>query len=117
MHIYHQIYEFAASAGAFEGYVYRRSKRDLDTKALANWVDNLVEAYHHLPADVIGECQSACNQTLGRAVKSLIAEFDEDDEIISKLQNLVKGEMPDSADDFQKEKWFWRTQINSDKHR
>ena len=106
MHIYQQIYEFAASAGAFEGYVYSRSKSDMDTKALTNWVDNLVEAYHHLPTEVIGECQSACDQTLGRAIKSLMAEFGEDYEIISKLQTLVKGKLPKDPDDFQKEKWF-----------
>ncbi len=106
MHIYHQIYEFAASAGAFEGYVYRRSKRDLDTKALANWVDNLVEAYHHLPADVIGECQSACNQTLGRAINSLIAEFGQEHAIVIKLEEVVKGPLPDSPDDFNKRKWY-----------
>ena len=106
MHKYLHIYEFAASAGAFEGYVYRRSKSDIDPKALANWVDNLVEAYHHLPADIIGECQMACDQTLGRAIKSLMAEFGEDYPITGKLQALVKGELPDSPDDFNKSKWF-----------
>ncbi len=106
MHIYRQIYEFAASAGAFEGYVYRRSKADIDTKTLSNWVDNLVEAYHHLPADVTGQCQSACNQTLGRAIKSLIAEFGEEYPIIGELQKLVKGELPEDPDAFQKKKWF-----------
>ncbi len=106
MHIYHQIYEFAASAGAFEGYVYRRSKRDLDTKALANWVDNLIEAYHHLPADVIGECQSACNQTLGRAINSLIAAFGQEHAIVIRLEEVVKGPLPDSPDDFNKRKWY-----------
>ncbi len=106
MHIYHQIYEFAASAGAFEGYVYRRSKRDLDTKALAKWVDNLIEAYHHLPADVIGECQSACNQTLGRAINSLIAEFGQEHAIVIRLEEVVKGPLPDSPDDFNKRKWY-----------
>ena len=88
MHTYHQIYEFAASAGAFEGYVYRRSKSDMDTMALANWVDNLVEAYHCLPGDVINECQSACDQTLGRAIKSLVAEFGEDYPVTGKLQAI-----------------------------
>ena len=106
MHIYKQIYEFAASAGAFEGYVYHRSRNDMDTHALANWVENLVEAYDHLPADVIGECQSACDQTMGRAIKSLMAEFGEDYGLISKLQKLVKGKLPKDPDDFQKEKWF-----------
>ncbi|MGD9055261.1 MAG: hypothetical protein PVJ41_01025 [Desulfobacterales bacterium] len=106
MHIYQQIYEFAASAGAFEGYVYRRSKDEIDTNALSNWADNLFEAYQQLPADAIGECQSACNQTLGRAIKSLMAEFGEDYELISKLQKLVKGKLPKDPDDFQKQKWF-----------
>ena len=106
MHTYQQIYEFAASAGAFEGYIYRRSRSDMDTKALVNWVDNLAEAYHHLPPDVVKKCQSACNQTLGRAIKSLVTEFDEAHPVISKLQKLVKGEMPDSPDDFNKKKWF-----------
>jgi hypothetical protein len=106
MHKYQQIYEFAASAGAFEGYVYRRSKNDMDATALTNWVDNLVGAYRHLPADVVGACQSACNQTLGRAIKSLMAEFGQDHPLVGKLQTIVKGELPDSPDDFQKEKWF-----------
>ncbi len=106
MHTYQQIYEFAASAGAFEGYVYRRSKAEIDTKTLKNWVDNLIEAYHHLPADVIGECQSACNQTLGRAIKSLMAEFGEGHPAVGKLQIIVTGQLPEDPDDFQKEKWF-----------
>ena len=36
MHLYLEIYEFAASAGAFEGYVYRRPKAEIDIKALSN---------------------------------------------------------------------------------
>ncbi len=106
MHIYQQIYEFAASAGAFEGYVYRRSKAEINTRALSNWADNLLEAHEHLPTDVIGECQSACNQTLGRAIKSLIAELGEEHMLIGKLLKLVKGGSPESPDDFQKKKWF-----------
>ena len=106
MHKYHQIYEFAASAGAFEGYVYRRAKNDMDATTLSNWADNLVEAYHHLPADVIGECQLACNQTLGRAIKSLMVGFGEDHPLVGKLRPLVKGELPESPDDFNKTKWF-----------
>ena len=106
MHKYHQIYEFAASAGAFEGYVYRRAKNDMDATTLSNWADNLVEAYHHLPADVIGECQSGCNRTLGRAIKSLIAELGDEHPVLVKLQKIVKGDLPENPDDFQKEKWF-----------
>ena len=106
MHIYQQIYEFAASAGAFEGHVYRRPKSDIDIKALSNWVNNLLAAYQHLPTDAIGKCQSACNQTLGRAIKSLITEFGDEHSIINKLQNMVEGELPENPDDFQKIKWF-----------
>ncbi|MDX1708823.1 MAG: hypothetical protein R3274_09505 [Desulfobacterales bacterium] len=110
MHKYQQIYEFAASAGAFEGYVYRRSKDDMDSQTLSNWVDNLVEGYHHLPAEVIAECQLACNQTLGRAIKSLITAFGEELELVRKLGGIVKGQLPDSADDFNKRKWFQQKQ-------
>ena len=106
MHEYLQIYEFAASAGAFEGYVYRRSKSEMDTEALANWVDNLFDAHHHLPADVIDQCQSACDQTLGRAIKSLMAEFGEAHPVVGKLRKMVRGDLPDSPDDFNKTKWF-----------
>ena len=106
MHKYQQIYEFAASAGAFEGYVYRRSKNEMDTTALTNWVDNLVQAYRHLPADAIAQCQSACNLTLGRAIQSLMAEFGQDHPLAGKLQTIVKGKLPKDPDDFQKEKWF-----------
>ena len=78
----------------------------MDFRTLSNWVDNLVEAYHHLPAEVIGECQSACDQTLGRAVKSLMGELGEEHEIVRRISGIVKGQLPDSPDDFQKEKWF-----------
>ena len=106
MHIYQKIYEFAASAGAFEGYVYRRTKAEIDIKALSNWVDNLLDAYRHLTPDVRSEFQSACDWTLGRAVKSLALELGQEHEVIAKLKKMIEGELPDSADDFQKTKWF-----------
>jgi hypothetical protein len=106
MHIYQQIYEFAASAGAFEGYVYHKTESDMDMDALLNWVNNLVDAHRQLPADIRGEFQSSCDRTLGRAMRSLISALGEEQEIIAKLQEIVKGELPDSADDFQKTKWF-----------
>jgi len=106
LHIYQRIYEFGASAGAFEGYVYRRSKTEIDTAALSNWAENLLDAYQHLPAEVIGEIQFACNQTLGRAIKSLIPAVGEEHAIIAKLKKIVKGELPENPDDFQKTKWF-----------
>lgn len=108
MHIYQKIYEFAASAGAFEGYVYRRPKAEIDIKALLNWVDNLLDAYRHLTPDVRREFQSSCDRTLGRALKSLVLELGQEHEVIGKLKKMIEGELPDSADDFQKEKWFKR---------
>jgi hypothetical protein len=89
-----------------EGYVYRKTRSDLDVDILLNWVNNLFDAYQYLPADVLGEFQSSCDRTLGRAIRSLVAEIGEKQEIIGKLQQMVQGELPDSADDFQKAKWF-----------
>jgi len=106
MHIYRKIYEFAASAGAFEGYLYRRSKAEIDTEALSSWVDNLLDAYENLPSEARDECQPSIDRTLGRALKSLGFLFDDRHAFISKLQKIVKGELPGSPDDFQKEKWF-----------
>ena len=106
MHIYQKIYEFAASAGAFEGYVYQKTTSDIDLDSLSNWVNNLVDAYHRLPADVLGEFQSSCDQTLGRAIGSLVSVSGEAPALIDRLKEMIKGKLPDSADDFQKTKWF-----------
>jgi hypothetical protein len=106
VHLYQKIYEFAASAGAFEGYVYRRPKAEIDFQALSNWVDNLLDAYSHLRPDVRDEFQSACDGTLGRALKSLVFELGQEHEVIGKLKKMIEGALPDSADDFEKTKWF-----------
>ncbi len=106
MHIYRQIYEFAASAGAFEGYVYQKRLDDIDRDALKNWVDNLLEAYEHLPSDVRSEFQSPCDRTLGRAVRSVALFLGDDHDIVDKLKSMVTGNLPESPDDFQKTKWF-----------
>ncbi|MBU2497683.1 MAG: hypothetical protein KKE57_02170 [Proteobacteria bacterium] len=104
MHTYTMIYEFAASAGALEGYVY--SRKEIDMKALSVWVDNLLAAYRHIPAEIRREFQSSCDQTLGRAIRSLIPLLGEGDEIISKLKLMVVAPLPGSPDDFEKKKWF-----------
>ncbi len=104
MHIYMKIFEFAASAGALEGYVYQ--KENIDMAALPKWVDNLVTAYQHLPTEVRDAIQSSLDQTIGRAVKSLASLLGEEHEIGRKLRSLVVGRMPESPDDFRKEKWF-----------
>jgi hypothetical protein len=69
-------------------------------------VDNLLDAYSHLAPGVRDEFQSACDGTLGRAVKSLVPEIGQEHEVIGKLKKMIQGELPDSADDFQKTKWF-----------
>lgn len=104
MHIFAQIYEFAASAGALEGYVYHR--QEIDANALPTWVDNLLAAYRFLSPEVRDAFQSSCDRTLGRAIRSLIPILGEEHEIIGKLKSMVVGDMPGSADDFQKTKWF-----------
>ncbi|MDP2645242.1 MAG: hypothetical protein Q8P24_09905 [Desulfobacterales bacterium] len=104
MHLYTQIYEFAASAGAFEGYVYRREQ--LDTNYLPNWVDHIVTAYEKIPPEDREKFQASCDQTIGRATKSLIPLLGEDHEIIAKLNSMTRGDLPESPDDFQKKKWF-----------
>ncbi len=109
MHKYRQLYEFAASAGAFEGYVY--PKKAMDPKYLPGWVDHLVTAYWMLDEEVRQEIQSSLDKTVGRAIKSLIPELGENDEIIRKLKTVVKGEnLPETPDDFEKEKWFEKRQ-------
>ncbi len=106
MHLYRQIYEFAAAAGAFEGYVYRRTMGDIDMEALANWVNNLLKAHGHLPGDARKEVQESCDKTLGRAIQSLIPLLGEKSEIVIKLRSMVAGSLPVTPDDFKKDKWF-----------
>ncbi|VBB42807.1 conserved hypothetical protein [uncultured Desulfatiglans sp.] len=105
MDLYVQIYEFASSAGALEGYVYRR--QGLDPKSLENWIGHLVKAYELLPAEERHLLQPSIDQTIGRAVRSLEGlSGPEAERLASVLRAVVKGPMPASPDDFQKQKWF-----------
>lgn len=104
MHLFTSIYEFASSAGAFEGYVYHRE--GLDMKALADWVGNLKAAHALLPQEVLGEIQPSINQTLGRALQSLILRLGESHSMVDTLRSMTRGRLPLSPDDFQKEKAF-----------
>lgn len=99
-----QVYEFAASAGALEGYVYQKTA--LSEAAVAKWCANLVTVYNRIPPEVRVQFQSSCNGTLGRAIHSLMPLFGEHHETVSKLRSLIVGPMPASADDFQKDKGF-----------
>ena len=104
MHIYTKIYEFAASAGAFEGYVY--GKKKINAAELSNWVRNIVSAYQHLPPDVKEKFQGPLNRTLGRAVGSLAAALGEDHQHIKELKLIITESSAESADDFEFKKWF-----------
>lgn len=104
MHLFAQIYEFAASAGALEGYVYRRE--DVDMMALANWIGNLKTAYGLLPEGALREVQSSIDQTLGRAWKSLALGLGRDHELAQTVRSMIAGRLPETDNDFQKKKWF-----------
>ena len=99
MGIYSEVYEFAARAGAFEGYVYQRE--NLDPPSLAMWVDHIIRGYRALPPEVRAEFQDFCDGTVGRAVRSLIPAVGEDHELVRKLKELVTA-MPSSPDDFHR---------------
>ncbi len=98
MGIYQEVYDFAAKAGALEGYVYPKEKVDLGY--LPRWVDNLVNHYRRLPSEVREEFQGLCNGTLGRTIQSLLPSLGEDHEVIKKLKSILSGNLPSSANDF-----------------
>ena len=75
-------------------------------KALAEWIDNILAAYDHLPGEAIKHFQDSCDRTLGRAILSLIPILGENHDFTSKLKSIIKGGMPASPDDFNKKKWF-----------
>jgi mRNA-degrading endonuclease HigB of HigAB toxin-antitoxin module len=104
MNLYTQIYEFSASVGALEGFVYKRP--DVQAVTIQKWVENLEKAYWLLPEDVLKEIQPPLDGTLGRAVKSVSQVLGEKHVLVAKLKAMVKGPLPSSPDDFQKRKWF-----------
>jgi len=104
MKIYSELYEFAASVGALEGYVYPKEK--VDTSYLPNWIEHLHKAYELLPQEVKDEIQPQLDKTLGRAIRSLIQLLGEDHPLVRKAKQMIKGGLPASYDDFQKKKWF-----------
>jgi len=95
---YRELYEFAANAGAFEGYVYIPERPD-HTK-LSAWVENLVKQWWALSPEVRTDIEPSTNLTLGRAIQSLKPYLGEDDQIIVSLKSILKGKLPASADDF-----------------
>ena len=98
MGIYKEVYDFAAKAGALEGYVYPKEKVDLGY--LAQWIDNLVNHYRSLPSEVREEFRGLCNGTIGRTIQSLLPSLGEDHEVIKKLKSIISGSLPLSPNDF-----------------
>lgn len=92
------IYQFAARAGALEGFVYH--KQNIDPAHITPWVGHLVEEYHKLPAATRAEFQNLCDGTVGRAICSLASMMGEDHALVAKLKGLTRGPLPSSADDF-----------------
>ena len=94
MHLYTQLYEFAASVGALEGFVYRRP--DVQAGTIVKWVENLEKAYGLLPEEVLKEIQPALDGTLGRAVKSVSAALGEGAGrfiVVHGMQNATRAEV------------------------
>lgn len=107
MHLHAQIYEFSASVGAFEGYVYhKKSRSDVDVDALEAWTKNLVDAYAMLPPDVRIEIQPGLDLTLNRAISSCQAILEGRNIILERLSSMVTQPRECSPDDFQRKKWF-----------
>ena len=97
---YRELYEFAANAGAFEGYVYIPERAN--HKNLSAWVENLVRQFRSFPPDVRGAIQSSCDMTLGRALQSLKRFLDDEDRTIVGLRSIIKGDIPSSPMAFDK---------------
>ncbi len=109
MHDFLIIYEFAASIGAFEGYVYGKTHVDeYNMDALENWSDNIISAYKHLPDALLREFQDQCNQTAGRAICSMEPVLGKAHQITQRIYALITQDepLPESPDAFNKKKWF-----------
>jgi hypothetical protein len=104
MDLYFQLYEFAASAGAYEGYVYHTDR--VDVKYLPNWTRHLKEAYELLPQEVKDSIQPSLDKTIGRAIKSVSKILGDDHDVVKDLKTMVKGPLPSSPNEFEKKKWF-----------
>ncbi len=102
MGVNREVYEFAAGAGAFEGYVYGKDKMEPDS--LNNWINRLVKQYNALPSEVRDELQDLCDGTVGRAVRSIMPFLGEDHDLIIQIKSIIKGELPSSPDDFSRKR-------------
>jgi hypothetical protein len=95
-----QLYEFSASVGALEGFVYKRP--DLEAVTIQKWVENLEKAYRLLPEEVLKEIQPSLDGTLGRGVNSIQKVLGEKHTLVQRLKSMVRGPLPSSPDDFER---------------
>jgi hypothetical protein len=97
---YRDVYDFAAGAGALEGYVYQ--KGDTDIGDLSVWAGRLESQYRSFPPEIVEEFQDLCDRTLGRAIRSLTPRLGEDHPVIARLRGMTRGELPTTPDDFER---------------
>lgn len=102
MEIYREIFEFAASAGALEGYAFE--KNHLEGSELDDWIHNLVKQYQGFPSEIRENFQGSLDRTIGRAVHSLIPFMGSDHPHVLSLKSMIVGKMPTSFNDFNREK-------------
>lgn len=100
MSSYRKVYDFAAGAGALEGYVYH--KEQMAASELTAWVGRLEAQYKSLPPEVVAEFQDLCDKTVGRAVASIAPLIGGDHPLVERLRGLTKGALPEGPDDFAK---------------
>lgn len=62
---YHELFLFAAKAGALEGYLFRRRK----IEPLENWVGNIVRMHQELPAAVRKEVNPVLTPVLKKILE------------------------------------------------
>jgi riboflavin kinase, archaea type len=102
MDTYREIFEFATSAGALEGYLFK--KDHLAAGELDDWIDNLVKQYQGFPSQIRAYFQTSLDRTIGRAVHSLVSLVGPDHHQVLSLKSMIVGELPASSHDFDREK-------------
>jgi hypothetical protein len=55
-----------------------------------------------LPEEVRNELQDLCDETIGRAIQSLLPVLGEEHEVIKELKSIVVDKLPSSPDDFRR---------------
>ena len=98
MHVYTEIYEFSANAGAFEGFVY--GKETIDTNELTEWINRILTGHKNLTPEVTDIFQPSLDRTLGRAACSIARFLGENHELVQRLKSIIIDDSVKSSDDF-----------------